>query len=189
MTLIDPAVTSPTGCGDAAAIIDFVSAHRESMVRVARGYVRDRATAEDVVQETCIAALRGVDRFGGRASMRTWIFTILVNRAKTTGTRQSRVVPMSSLSELDRGADGGREQTVEDRVALAADAGAALAAIAMLPRHQRDVITLRDVRSWESHEVCALMGITEGNQRVLLHRARRGVRRALQRELAAEVAG
>ena len=71
----------------------------------------------------------------------------------------------------------------------AADAGAALDAIAMLPRHQRDVITLRDVRSWEPHEVCALMGISEGNQRVLLHRARRGVRRALRSELAAEMVG
>ena len=133
MTVIDPAMTSPTGCADAAAIIDFVSAHRESMVRVACGYVHDRATAEDVVQETWIAALRGADRFGGRSSMKTWIFTILVNRAKTTGTRQARVVPMSSLPELQRGEDGTCEQTIEDRVALAADAGAALDAIALLP--------------------------------------------------------
>jgi RNA polymerase sigma-70 factor (ECF subfamily) len=208
MTAIDQR-TERSAChpelSDAGAIASLVVEHRETMLRVARCYVGDRATAEDVVQETWIAARRGVDRFDGRSSMKTWLFRILVNRAKTTGVRQSRVVPMASVPGGDR--DGERtasparlpersairrvaaaatwEPTIEDRLELAEDAATALAAIAGLPHHQRAVITLRDVRAWNAREVCALMGISEGNQRVLLHRARGGVRRALHSEAGA----
>jgi RNA polymerase sigma-70 factor, ECF subfamily len=185
-----------------AMVAALVIEHRPAMLRLAGRYVTDQAIAEDVVQETWIAVLRGIERFDGRSSLKTWIFRILVNRAKTTGVRQSRVVPFTSLARCERDetssadhadvlddARGGMTRrvggcvslvrSIEDRVACAEEAAKVLEAIVELPPSQRAVITLRDVRSWPAEDVCVALGISEANQRVLLHRARARVRRRL----------
>ena len=197
--------------GDERTVAALVVEHRAAMLRLARCYVADRATAEDVVQETWIAVLRGVDRFDGRAALKTWIFRILVNRAKTIGMRQARLVPVGSLVAVDRQgtttgnadffdrrrecrsderADGLSPPTrsTEDQVTCSEDVVLAIRAIAQLPAGQRRVITLRDVHSWPAEEVSAAMGVSEGNQRVLLHRARARVRRHLAELGAGEAA-
>jgi RNA polymerase sigma-70 factor, ECF subfamily len=175
-----------------------------SMLRIAMGYVGSRARAEEVVQETWLAVLRGLDRFRGHSSLKTWVFRILVNRARTTAVREARVVPVSSLGGEGSGegptrdlagvaavacgeprtaavADGWSQRaSPEDRV-LSAEVRAHIErAIEALPARQRAVLTLRDVEGWTSEEVCNALGLTETNQRVLLHRARVKVRDALE---------
>jgi RNA polymerase sigma-70 factor, ECF subfamily len=167
---------------DGPTLAALVVEHHAAMLRVARSYVADTATAEDVVQETWIAVLRGVDRFDGRAALKTWIFRILINRAKTMGVRQARVLPVAPPAVGDVLFDGchGWSQSTEDQYTSAEDAAAALRAIVELPAAQRTVITLRDVQCWPADEVCQAMGVSDVNQRVLLHRARAQVRRRLR---------
>jgi RNA polymerase sigma-70 factor (ECF subfamily) len=193
--------------GDEAAFMALVERYQASMVRVALMYVADRATAEEVVQETWLGVLRGLDRFQGRSSLRTWLFRILTNRAKTRGTRDRRVVPFSALAtavddadepavEPERFYPADHEdhgwwvshpqswQDLPERRLLAEETRAKIAdAIAALPPNQRAVIALRDIEGWSSDEVCNVLGITETNQRVLLHRARSKTRGALERYL------
>ncbi len=183
------------------ALIDL---HQGSMLRVARIYVADRSAAEDVVQETWMAVIRGIDRFDGRSSIKTWIFRILTNRAKTMGQRASRVVPVSSVSgsaeaagpavDPDRFFDSRHPSWPghwcnppsrwtdgpEDRVATKEAVSVVLKAITALPPAQREVVTLRDVECWSATEVCNALGLSETNQRVLLHRGRSKVRRHLE---------
>lgn len=188
--------------GDGTSFTSLVMAHHDSMLRVAGCYVADRATAEDVVQETWLAVIRGIDRFHGRSSLKTWIFSILVNRARTIGVRAARIVPISSVvdsSDRDRDADVDSffdarphwsshrcgQSTAwaagpEDRVTAAESLESVIDAIGSLPRLQCLVITLRDVECWDAKEVCAALGLSEGNQRVILHRARAGVRRQMR---------
>jgi RNA polymerase sigma-70 factor (ECF subfamily) len=161
------------------------------MVRVALGHVRTRAVAEEVVQEAWIGLLRGLDRFEGRSSLRTWLYRIVVNRAISTGLHESRQVPVED-DELE--ADGGAftrdgwwvtppthwADEAVDRLAARDAAPRILAVIAQLPTAQRRVVTLRDVEGLSGVEVCEILGITEGNQRVLLHRGRARVRRLLE---------
>lgn len=189
--------------GDEAAFLALVERHQRTMLRVARLYVRSAAAAEDVVQETWLAVLRGLPRFEGRSSLRTWIFHILTKRAQTFGQRDARSVTFTDIlaSSGDTGpavpadrfrADGewalapaSWEDLPEERL-LAAETRAMLdQAIAGLPAGQRAVITLRDVEGWPADEVCALLQISDANQRVLLHRARSRVRAALEQYLAA----
>ncbi|MBA2282711.1 MAG: RNA polymerase sigma factor [Acidimicrobiia bacterium] len=169
------------------------------MLRVAGGYVGSRATAEDVVQETWLAVLRGVDRFDGRSPLKTWIFRILTNRAKTAGQREARTVVVADIVEpavprrpgspaFERLLNGGHERiqhrktpepqqpTTDDRLIAYEAVGLVVAAINELPPAQRLVITLRDVDCWSAQEVCDGLGLSEANQRVLLHRARAKVR-------------
>jgi RNA polymerase sigma-70 factor (ECF subfamily) len=173
------------------------------MVRLARMFVRDRAVAEEVAQEAWLAALQGLDRFEGRSSLKTWLFRILTNRAKTRAEREARSVPFSALA----GAGGEDEPAVdpdrflgpgerepgawaspprpwetlpEERLVSQETLGRVGAAIEALPDAQREVIRLRDVEGWSAQEVCDALGITDGNQRVLLHRARSRVRQALE---------
>jgi RNA polymerase sigma-70 factor (ECF subfamily) len=174
------------------------------MLRVARGYVATREAAEDVVQETFVAVIEGIHRFEGRSTLKTWVFRILVNRAKTRGQRDARAVPMASLTselEVDEPAVAAERFIASGRLvgcwgsppssghlpeaaALAAEAVQQLvAAIDSLPAAQRTVITLRDVQGLTASEVCDLLEITEANQRVLLHRARSKARAALERYL------
>ncbi len=179
------------------------------MLRVAQMFVRDRATAEEVVQETWLAVLNGIDRFEERSSLKTWLFRILTNRAKTRGQRDGRMVPFSSLA----GAGEGDEPSVDPDRFLGPDSphpGAWAApprawpqekvlehetldvihmAIDELPEAQREVIRLRDVEGWSPMEVADALDISDGNQRVLLHRARSKVRAALERYLDPEIAG
>ena len=166
-------------------------------------YVATREAAEDVVQETWMGVLNGIDRFEARSSLKTWIFRILVNRAKTKGVRERRSVPFSSLDgDEDRPAvdpsrfqDGGRspgawsappeswEGIPESRLLSGETVAIVDDAIARLPERQRAVITLRDLRGFTAQEACDVLGLTEANQRVLLHRARSKVRARLEEYL------
>jgi len=188
--------------GDRAAFAALVGRHAGSLLRVAQSLVRDHAVAEEVVQETWIGVLTGIDAFEGRSSLRTWLFRIVVNKARTRFVREGRTVPFSALTrpgDADPAAvDPGHFDehdawrlaptawTEEDpeRLAMGAETRAAIeAAIQELPEAQRAVMTLRDVEGLETEEICNLLAITVTNQRVLLHRARAKVRQALERRL------
>ena len=190
--------------GDEQAFEALVSDLYGTMIAVAQTYVRTRAVAEEVVQETWLGVLKGLDRFEGRSSLKTWILRILVNIAKTRGVREARSVPYASLApegeepavEPDRFRQAGEgfpghwsaypgdwhalpEEALEQRETLQV----AMAAIERLPPAQRTVIVLRDIQGCEPEEVCAVLDVTDGNQRVLLHRARSKVRAALEAHL------
>jgi len=206
----DAELVSALQQGDEKAFLALVERYHATMVRVARGYVASRAVAEEVAQETWLGVLQGIDRFEGRSSLRTWIFRILTNRAKTRGQREARTIPFSSLGpEAEDGGpsvDPERVRAADDRVAPGAWAdpprewghdpvrrllgretlGLIGAAIDELPPVQREVIVLRDVEGWEAAEVCDALELSEGNQRVLLHRARSRVRSALEEHLGRE---
>ena len=185
--------------GDEEAFAALVRRHSPSLLRVAQMYVPSRAVAEDVVQETWLGVVRGLERFEGRSTFRTWLFRILVNRAKTRGVRERRTVPFAALAGAE--ADGDEPAVDPSRFATegfwgtpprrwdedpeaALDGAEALRvareAIEELPEMQRRVITLRDLEGFPSDEVRNVLGITETNQRVLLHRARAKVRQALE---------
>jgi RNA polymerase sigma-70 factor (ECF subfamily) len=182
--------------GDGEAFATLVERHHAAMVRVAQGYVRTRAVAEEVAQEAWLGLLRGLDRFEGRSSLRTWLFRIVVNRAISTGVRERVHLPVED-SELERedgrfGQDGWwvappahwADEAVE-RLTAPELADRVRDAIEGLPAQQRQVVTLRDVEGLTSMQVCEVLGITEGNQRVLLHRGRGRVRAELEREMLA----
>ena len=185
--------------GDEEAFAALVRRHSPSLLRVAQMYVPSRAVAEEVVQETWLGVLRGLESFEGRSTFRTWLFRILVNRAKTRGTRERRTVPFAALAGAET--DGDEPAVDPSRFATEGfwgtpprrwdeDPEAALngaealriarEAIEKLPEMQRRVITLRDLEGFPSEEVRNVLGITETNQRVLLHRARARVRQALE---------
>jgi RNA polymerase sigma-70 factor, ECF subfamily len=180
----------------------LVDAHGTSMLRLARVYVRDRAVAEEVVQEAWLGVLRGIERFEGRSSLRTWLLRIVANLAKTRAVREARSVPFSALADADVEEEGPsvppeRFHGPDDRWAghwatppepwgrpdyelLSAETLARIAAaIDALPERQRRVIMLRDVEGCSAAEVCNVLELSETNQRVLLHRARTKVRRSL----------
>ncbi len=189
--------------GDEDAFAALVEEYGPAMLRVAQMYVSTRAVAEEVVQEAWLGVLSGIGRFEGRSSLKTWIFRILTNRAKTRGEREGRSLPFSSLAghdpesdeatvDADRFQRGGRwdghwtsapsrwSELPENRLVGKETIEVAQEAIAALPATQRTVITLRDVEGWSSEEVRNALGLSETNQRVLLHRARAKVRRALE---------
>jgi RNA polymerase sigma-70 factor (ECF subfamily) len=194
--------------GDEDAYVALVRRYGALMQRVALGYVRTPAVAEEVVQETWCAVLTGLDRFEGRASLKTWLFRILTNRAKTRGQREARTVPFSSLAgeddldgpavDPDRFLPADHPQwpghwasgpapwsAVPDERLLAGEVRTRIRqAIDTLPRRQQVVIALRDIDGWSPEEVCDVLGVSEGNQRVLLHRARSAVRAQLERYFA-----
>lgn len=180
-----------------------------AMLRTAMIHVGSRARAEEVVQETWLAVLSGIGGFQGRSSLRTWIFRILINRARTCATREARVVPLSSLADSQEGAGwGGTPYPADPLDGALAGAGPAFGggspggataeeqllsrelrerieqAVATLPPRQREVIVLRDIEGWSAAEVCNMLEISESNQRVLLHRARVKVRDLLAPYLA-----
>jgi RNA polymerase sigma-70 factor (ECF subfamily) len=190
--------------GDEAAFRELVREYQPSLVRVARIYVSNQAAAEEVAQETWLGVLNGLDRFEGRSSLRTWIFRILTNIAKTRAVRDRRTLPFSALQDPGRvpeaAVDADRfldpehprwpghwavkpEAWPEDAL-LAAETRERLAeAIEALPASQRAVISLRDIEGWSSEEVRNALELSETNQRVLLHRARSKVRAALEEYL------
>jgi RNA polymerase sigma-70 factor, ECF subfamily len=190
--------------GDEAAFTWLVDEYGPTLLRVARMYVPTAAVAEEVVQETWIGVLEGIDRFEGRSSLKTWIFRILVNRARTRAVREQRTVPVSSIGEPEEAAvsgdrfwDSGHQwaghwshppspwsDLPADRVVGAEIRRIIDETVGVLPANQRAVVTLRDIHSWTSGEVCDLLGVSEGNQRVLLHRGRSRVRSALERYFA-----
>jgi RNA polymerase sigma-70 factor, ECF subfamily len=191
--------------GDDSAFAGLVERYSPTLLRVARMYVSTDAVAEEVVQDTWIGVLNGVDRFERRSSLRTWIFKILTNTAKTRGEREGRSIPFSSAPgardevsvDPDRFLPAGHDrrgqwalgptrwETPEESLLAGETRAVILDAIDRLPPAQRQVITLRDVEGWSSQEVCNALDLRETNQRVLLHRARSKVRGAIERDLDA----
>jgi RNA polymerase sigma-70 factor (ECF subfamily) len=198
----DPALIDQLREGDDAAFLFLVNRHQAAMLSVAAIYVSSREVAEDVVQETWIAMLKGLDRFEGRSSLKTWLFSILVNHAKTRAQREQRYVPMVELSgEEDSFSDptveperftnpdypghwamfpSGWNDIPEEKLLSEETMDVVRQAIQNLPVRQQQVIALRDIDGRSSEEVCNLLTISETNQRVLLHRARAAVRRVLE---------
>lgn len=195
--------------GDEAAYGALISGYTPGMLRVARTFVATQAVAEEVVQETWVGVLRGLDRFEGRSSLRTWIYRILTNRAQTRGAAEARTVPFSTLAAHE--ADGafaavdperflpadhdrwphhwatppGRwDVSPEASLAHGETLRLVRAAIDTLPPAQRAVVTLRDLEGLESVEVCEVLELSVVNQRVLLHRGRSKIRAALEEHLA-----
>jgi RNA polymerase sigma-70 factor (ECF subfamily) len=195
--------------GDESAFAELIDRYGTTMVRVAQMYVKDRASAEEVVQETWLAVLTGIDRFEERSSLKTWLFRILTNRAKTRGERDGRSIPFSSLAgageEDEPSVDADRflgpdspepgawaappRAWPQDQVLQRETLDVIQMAIEQLPDAQREVIRLRDVEGWSPMEVTDALEITDGNQRVLLHRARSKVRAALEAYLDPDLAG
>jgi RNA polymerase sigma-70 factor, ECF subfamily len=197
----DEATLSALRAGDEKAFLALVRQLHPSMLRVASLFVSSRAVAEEVVQETWLGVLKGLGGFEGRSSLRRWIFGILTNCAKARGTREARSVPFSSV--VDEGEDEAAVDPsrflppdhprwpghwsappvawAEEKLIERESLQVAQRAIEELPRGQREVIVLRDVEGWDSDEVCESLGLSEVNQRVLLHRARSKVRAALER--------
>ena len=188
--------------GDEEAFETLVRRYSASMMAVASSHVKTRALAEEVVQDAWMGVLKGINRFEGRSSLKTWIMRIVVNTATTRGVREARSVPFSSLApegedepavdpDRFRGPGGGFPghwagypanwgELPEDRLLGKETLGVVRNAIDELPPAQRTVITLRDMQGWDAEEVSAALDISDGNQRVLLHRARSRVRSALE---------
>jgi RNA polymerase sigma-70 factor, ECF subfamily len=190
--------------GDEEAFMAVVRRHQAAMVRVAQIYVSRRDVAEEVVQEAWVGVLRGLDRFEGRSTFKTWLFRIVTNLAKTRAVREGRTIPFSAL----RTPEGVPEPAVEPerfrppgdpswpghwatkpsewpegRLLETESLARIREAIDALPASQRAVISLRDIEGWSAEEVCNALELSETNQRVLLHRARSKVRRALEHYL------
>lgn len=206
-TMDDAAIVAALRARDEDAFRLLVDSWTPVMTRVARAHVSTDASAEEVVQDTWLGVLRGIDSFEGRSSVRTWTFRILTNTAKSRGVRERRSVPASSLGADAPDAVAGNPPTVapdrfrgsrdeypghwrafperwpspEDAAVAAESSRTVRSVIDGLPARQRLVITLRDVHGFGSEEVCGLLGLTSANQRVLLHRARAAVRAGLER--------
>jgi RNA polymerase sigma-70 factor (ECF subfamily) len=190
--------------GDEAAFVELVERHGGALLRHARTFVHG-AAAEDVVQETWLAVVTGIERFEGRSQLRTWLYGIVANRARTRAVRERRSVPFSSLAARDlehepRTGDDGRfverrherwpghwaiapERWPDEQLESQETLAVLSQAIDELPPVQREVVRLRDVEGWDAAEVCEALGLSCGNQRVLLHRGRCRVRGALEAHL------
>jgi len=169
--------------GDERAFVSLVQRYQEQMLRLATSFVPNQAVAEEVVQDTWLALLRGLDRFEGRSSLKTWLFSILVNQARTTGTKEHRSVPVPdpepAVDPARFDAAGGWADPPEQWVEAAEGR---LALMDELPARQRQVVLLRDVDELSSEEVCSVLAISDGNQRVLLHRGRSRLRQLFEDE-------
>jgi RNA polymerase sigma-70 factor, ECF subfamily len=189
--------------GDEEAFEELVARHHSGLIRMAMGYVADREAAEEVVQDTWMAVIEGLGRFEGRSSLRTWIFGIMIHKAKDRGVREKRHTTFSSFESIDDDSDEAvdpsrfhrsgewaghwafppqpwDDQTPEKLLASQQAVDAMIRAIDVLPRTLKEVLILRDVEGMEAKEVCELLKITETNLYVRLHRARERVRRAVE---------
>jgi RNA polymerase sigma-70 factor (ECF subfamily) len=201
----DEQLVAALRAGDEEAFRTIVREWHSSLLRVAQIFVPSRSVAEEVVQETWLRVLGALDRFEGRSTLKTWVFRILVNTAKTRAQREGRTIPFSALQDASRIPEAAVEperflpddhpqhpgawalpprDLPEERLLAAETRGVIAAAIEQLPASQRAVISLRDVEGWSSDEVRNALDISEVNQRVLLHRARSKVRRALEEYIA-----
>jgi RNA polymerase sigma-70 factor (ECF subfamily) len=188
--------------GDESAFLEIVGRYHASMLRVAQVFVQSPAVAEEVVQETWLAVLEGIARFEGRSALRSWIFRILANRARTRAQREARTQPFSSMEEEGDGPTVDPARFLPDdhpqwpghwsappspwadaRLMAGETLALAQRAIDALPSRQKQVILLRDVEGCSPEEVCEALGLSDGNQRVLLHRARAAVRAALESQM------
>ena len=197
---VDLALVERLRAGDETAFMMLVEQHQAAMLRIARMYVSSRAAAEEAVQEAWLGILKGLERFEGRSSLRTWMYRIVANIAKTRAQRDGRSIPFSALEGADAGSgvdpewfQGASERAPggwrafpddwrgipEDRLAAHETFEEIGRAIDDLPPMQAEVLRLRDVLGWTSEEVRNALDLSETNQRVLLHRARSRVRRAL----------
>jgi RNA polymerase sigma-70 factor, ECF subfamily len=199
--------------GDEEVFAALVTAHGRVMTRVAMTFVADRGTADEVVQEAWLGFLEGLDRFEGRASLRTWLCTIVANKARTRAVRERRCVPFSALARAGAEDDAPAVEAErffapdhpvwpghwaappraiaerpEGRLLARETRELLLQAIDALPERQRAVILLHDVHGATPEETCAVLGLTEGNRRVLLHRARAKVRAELEDHVHGEAA-
>lgn len=196
----DEALVDRLIAGDEAAFSELVARLHGRLLRFAATFVRERSAAEEVVQDTWIAVVEGLDGFERRASLEGWIFRIVANRARTRAVREARSVPLSSfeVDPLEAPADAGRfdgrghwsspprrwDEDDPERLALRGELLAALQeAIDQLPPAQRAVIVLRDIEGLETDEICNILALSETNARVLLHRARTKLRAALEARL------
>jgi RNA polymerase sigma-70 factor (ECF subfamily) len=201
----DAQLVAALRAGDEEAFRMLVRDWHSSLLRVAQIFVPSRAVAEEVVQEAWLRVLGALDRFEGRSSLKTWVFRILVNTAKTRAQREGRSLPFSALHDPARvpeaavdpdrfqpedherhpgGWSAPPRELPEERLLASETRERIAAAIEALPPTQRAVISLRDVEGWSSDEVCNALDLTEVNQRVLLHRARARVRQALENYFA-----
>jgi RNA polymerase sigma-70 factor, ECF subfamily len=199
----DAALIAALRRGDEAAFVRLVEQYHAALIRVAQVYVSSHAIAEEVAQETWLGMLQGLQRFEGRSSLKTWIFHILTNRAKTRGHREKRCTPFSAMWGVDDEASEpaveperfratepwtdhwaippqGWDHLPEERLLSQETRAHIHASIATLPTKQRLVLTLRDIEGLSSGDVCRVLGVSEVHQRVLLHRARSRVRAALE---------
>lgn len=176
--------------GDEAAFADLVERYHARLLRLAEATVGSRAVAEEVVQDTWLAVVRGVERFEGRSTLRTWLFHILLNRARTAGRREQRAAhdDIATIESFTR--RGGWvtppepwTDAADNRVVAEKVAGQVRGLLDQLPESQRQIVLLRDVEGVPPDEVSQLVGVTSGNQRVLLHRGRARLRRLLADEM------
>ena len=203
----DSELVAALRAGDEEAFRAVVREWHAPLLRVAKIFTPSRAVAEEVVQETWLRVLGALDRFEGRSSLKTWVFRILVNTAKTRAQREGRTIPFSALQDAWRVPEPAVEperflpddhaqhpggwavpprELPEERLLAAETRERIAAAVEALPANQRAVIALRDVEGWTSEEVRNALDLSEVNQRVLLHRARARVRQALEDYLAPE---
>jgi RNA polymerase sigma-70 factor (ECF subfamily) len=200
----DSELVAALRAGDESAFREVVASYNPALMRMALLHVSTRAVAEEVVQETWLAVVKGLDRFEGRSSFRTWVFTILGNQARSRGTRERRTVPFSSLQadEQTPGVPGDRflpsterwpgywseppspwSDVPVSRLESKETRALIFDALRSLPPQQQEVMALRDVEGWSAEDVCSMLDISDGNQRVLLHRARGKVRTILEQNL------
>ncbi len=182
--------------GEEQAFVALAARHHSAMLRLARTYVASQAVAEEVVQDTWLGVLRGLDGFAGRSSFRTWLLSILVNRARSTGVREHRSV---AIGDVGPAVDSARFdvsgawmsppqhwiEDSDDRLLAQGLAARIQTVLHELPPRQREVVMLRDVDGLSGQEVCEVLEISEANQRVLLHRGRSHLRQSLEAELGA----
>lgn len=196
----DAFLTARIRARDESVFEQLFDRYYPAMLRVAIAYVRSAEEAEEVIQETWIAVLAGIHKFEARSSFKTWMFRILINRARSRAKREARSIPWSAIS-AEPGADGiadvaapaawapahAQAAASPEQAVLDGELHAVVErAVASLPRLQRMVIALRDIEGWSAEEVCASLNITAGNQRVLLHRARMRVRELISPYLEVE---
>lgn len=177
--------------GDETAFAELVRAYQTRLLRLAESVVSSRTVAEEVVQDTWLAVVRGVDRFEGRSSLKTWLFHILLNRARSTAGREARTTLLAD-GDVGEWFDGSGAwvtpptpwaDRAEDRLVAEHLAGRVRELLPTLPAGQREVVILRDIEGLGPAEVCELLGVSDGNQRVMLHRGRAFLRRRLEQEL------
>lgn len=190
--------------GDEAAFCELLGAHHGTLLRLARTFVKESASAEEVVQDTWVAVLEGLDGFEGRSALKSWIFSILANKARTRAVRDGRMVLFSDMTSGDEGdeaaVDPARfkasgywnepprpwdDYTPERLLSNAEMLGHLKLALESLPEAQCAVVVLRDMEGCSAEEICNILGVSETNQRVLLHRGRSRLRHALESVLSA----
>lgn len=190
---MDGELLSRVRTGDEEAFVTLVARYQQPMLRLASSMVANQAVAEEAVQDTWLGVLRGIERFEGRASFKTWLFRILVNRTRSAGSREPSDPSIEALHAVDPSRFDAQGQWAdpldrwteesEDRLDAATWVPVLRSALDELPPRQRQVVMLRDVEGLSSDESCTVLGISVGNQRILLHRGRSRLREILDAEM------